>query len=75
MDEDIPLPVDLPAAALKQAHCRVSEQQMAAFQVWPRGPGKSGTAEIHPIRPPCVIVNGRFGVSAISSDRDDVRAL
>ena len=33
MDEDIPLPVDLPAAAVRWAYCPVPWQQMAGFHM------------------------------------------
>jgi hypothetical protein len=52
MDEDIPLPVDLPAAELNWAQCRVSEFQavMTAFEGWTSPPAKSGMSRFHPLR-------------------------
>ena len=45
MDEDIPLPVDLPAAAVKWAYCPVSWQQMAGFHMGTAGRARQ---KIHP---------------------------
>src|ERR1700757_4957871 len=50
MDEDIPLPVDLPAAELNWAQCRVPGFQavLTAFEGGPHRLAKSGTPLFHP---------------------------
>ena len=45
MDEDIPLPVDLPAAAVRWAYCPVPWQQMAGFHMGTAGRARQ---KIHP---------------------------
>jgi hypothetical protein len=63
MDEDIPLPFDLPGAELKQAQCRVSGLQAVNDRfrmVDLTGPDKSGMTHFHPFEPiPRGSANGR----------------
>jgi hypothetical protein len=53
MEEDIPLPFGVPAAALKRAPCRVSRLQAVndCFQAGDHIPGKPGMSRFHPTGP------------------------